>query len=136
MSVRQQGGFSIVEVLIAIVILAVGMLALATTSIYATTQVRVADLKTERSLAAQEFIEQLRAGPWTSVTTRPQASAVRTGSYDVWWTVTNLNASLRRVDVITRGPGYRTWRVGGKTRSGWTNAAVDTFRVEIVNAAF
>ena len=127
MSVRSKEGFTIVEVLIAIVILAVGMLALATTSIFATTQVKIADMKTERSLAVQEVVEQLRAGPWTSVTNLAFSNGTTAGSYRVWWRVTPINGNLRRVDVFTRGPGY----ISGQ---GWTSLDTDTFTVEIANA--
>ena len=129
MNVRARDGFTIVEVLIAIVILAVGMLALATTSIFATTQVKVADLKTEQSLAVQEAVEQLRASTWPTVVSRPFTSAISAGSYQVWWNVTAVdgNPNLRRVDVFTRGPGY----ISG---SGWTSVDNDTFTVEIANA--
>ena len=127
MSVRSQEGFTIVEVMIAIMILAVGMLALATTSIFATTQVKVADLKTEQSLAVQEAVEQLRAGPWASVTSLASGSAIDAGSYEVWWNVTSINTNLRRVDVFTRGPGY----ISGQW---WTSIDTDTFSVEIANA--
>jgi type IV pilus assembly protein PilV len=126
-SVRSKDGFTIVEVIIAIVILAVGMLALASTSIVATTQVKIADLKTERSLAVQEVIEQLRAGPWTSVSNHAFSNGTTAGSYRVWWRVTAVNPNLRRVDVFTRGPGY----ISGQ---GWTSLDTDTFTVEIANA--
>jgi type IV pilus assembly protein PilV len=127
-SVRTNEGFTIVEVIIAIVILAVGMLALATTSIVATTQVKIADMKTERSLAVQEVVEQLRAGPWTSVTTHAFANGTMAGSYRVWWRVTPINNNLRQVDIFTRGPGY----ISGQ---GWTTMDTDTFTVEIANAS-
>jgi hypothetical protein len=103
------------------------MLALATTSIFATTQVKIADLKTERSLAVQEVVEQLRAGPWTAVSNRALSNGTTAGSYRVWWRVTPINANLRRVDVFTRGPGY----ISGE---GWTSMDTDTFTVEIANA--
>ena len=127
MSVRSKEGFTIVEVLIAIVILAVGMLALATTSIFATTQVKVADLKTERSLAVQEVVEQLRAGPWSSVVANPLSNGTMAGSYNVWWSVRTISPHLREVEIKTRGPGY----ISGQ---GWTTMDVDTFTVQIANA--
>ena len=126
MSVKSNEGFTIVEVIIAIVILSVGMLALAMTSIFATTTVRIADLKTERSLAVQQAVEQLRAGPFTSVTTNAFSNGTTAGAYRVWWRVTPINGNLRRVDVFTRGPGY----ISGQ---GWTNLDTDTFTVEIAN---
>ncbi|HUF12907.1 MAG TPA: prepilin-type N-terminal cleavage/methylation domain-containing protein [Longimicrobiales bacterium] len=119
-----RGGFTIVEVLIAIVILAVGMLALATTSIFATTQVRIADLKTEESLAVQRVIEQLRSVPFDSLRARSEANAEEVGAFDVWWSLTPQNRYLTRVTLFTRGPGYRTG-------TGWVPAVLDTFVVEI-----
>jgi len=126
-SVRKDG-FTIVEVMIAIVILAVGMLALATTSIFATTQVKLADLKIEQSLAVQEAVEQLRASQWTAVVDRSFSTAIDAGSYSVWWDVSpvNGNTNLRQVDVFTRGPGY----ISGE---GWTATDTDTFTVQMAN---
>lgn len=123
-----RAGFTIVEVLIAIVILAVGMLALATTSIFATTQVRVADLKTEQSLAVQQVVEQLRSIPYDDVVTRAENSAEQVGSFEVWWTVAPQNRFLSEVVLYTKGPGY----VNG---IGWNPAVRDTFVVEIANSA-
>ena len=119
-----KGGFTIVEVMIAIVILAVGMLALATTSIFATTQVKVADLKTEQSLAVQQTIEMLRAMPFDSIRTRSEASLLDTGTYDVWYDVTDDTRFLKTVTLFTRGPGYRSGQ-------GWVPLARDTFTAEI-----
>ena len=123
-SERANGGFTIVEVLIAIVILAVGMLALATTSIVATTQVKIADLKTERSIAMQQAVERLRAMPFDSVRSRPQSSALQFGSYRVWWDETPQGRYLSTITVVTEGPGYRSG-------SGWTPAVRDTLVVDI-----
>jgi prepilin-type N-terminal cleavage/methylation domain-containing protein len=119
-------GFTIVEVLIAIVILAVGMLALATTSIFATTQVKVADLKTEQSLAVQQVTEMLRAMPYDSLENRVEDSAEQVGSFDVWWSMTPQGRFLSTVTVFTKGPGYR---IG----SGWVPEERDTFVVEIAH---
>ena len=117
-------GFTIVEVLIAIVILAVGMLALATTSIFATTQVKVADLKTEQSLAVQQTIEMLRAMPFDSMRARSEGNALDTGTYDVWYNITSNSRYLRTVTMFTKGPGYRSGQ-------GWVPLARDTFTVQI-----
>lgn len=121
---RATGGFTIVEVLIAIVILAVGMLALATTSIVATTQVKIADLKTERSVAVQQALERLRSIPFDSIAPLDEANAMQFGSYRAWWTVTEQGRFMSTIRVITEGPGYRAG-------SGWAPAVVDTFAVDI-----
>ncbi|HEX6589353.1 MAG TPA: prepilin-type N-terminal cleavage/methylation domain-containing protein [Longimicrobiales bacterium] len=121
---RANDGFTIVEVLIAIVILAVGMLALATTSIVATTQVKIADLKTERSVAVQQAVERLRAIPFAQVAPLPEASAMQFGAFRVWWNETPRGRYLSTITVITEGPGYRAG-------SGWATAVRDTFVVDI-----
>lgn len=125
---NDRGGFTIVEVMIAIVILAVGMLALATTSIFATTQVKVADLKTEQSLAVQEYIEMLRAMPFDSIRTRTEANAITSESYQVWWTVTTDSRYLKTVTLFTKGPGYRSGQ-------GWVPLSRDTFVAQITENA-
>lgn len=124
---RANEGFTIVEVLIAIVILAVGMLALATTSIVATTQVKIADLKTERSIAVQHAIERVRAIPFADISSLPADSAMQFGSYAVWWDAPPAgyqNRYLRTVNVITRGPAY-------SAGSGWQPEVEDTIVVGI-----
>ena len=117
-------GFTIVEVLIAIVILAVGMLALATTSIVSTTQVKIADLKTERSIAVQQAVERLRAIPFANVAPLAKADAMEFGSFIVWWDERESGRYLSTITVYTEGPGYRAG-------SGWQSAVVDTFVVDI-----
>mgnify|MGYP000433428335 CR=1 FL=1 len=119
-------GFTIVEVMIAMVILAVGLLALATTSIYATTQVRVADLKTEQSLAVQEVVERMHAIPFNSVTARSSSAPDTVGSFRLWWDVQQPTTYVKRVTIYTSGPAYRN-------TGGWMPAKVDTFRVEIAD---
>lgn len=119
-----RGGFTIVEVLIAIVILAVGMLALATTSIFATTQVRVADLKTEESLAVQQIIEQMRSIPFDSLRARTETDAEQVGSFEVWWSLTPQTRFLTEVTLFTKGPGYLSG-------VGWNPTVRDTFVVQI-----
>ena len=118
------GGFTIIEVLIAIVILAVGMLALATTSIFATTRVKLADLRTEQSVAVQQAVELLRSMPYDSIRARTYTNALSVNAYDVWWNVTPQGRFLNRVTLFTEGPGY-------DAGSGWVEAERDTFLVEI-----
>lgn len=60
-------GFSMVEVIIAIVVLAVGVLGFAGTTAYIVRQVTLADVMTERSAALQSTIERLQAMDFDSV---------------------------------------------------------------------
>lgn len=131
MSERQQNmrrdgrdGFTLVEVVIALVILAVGLLALASTSIFSTTQIRVADLKTEESLAVQQVAERLQALPFDSVKTVAKGSGQTVGAYQLWWSVSNTGTNLRDVRIYTQGLGY-------KNGKGWSPTVQDTFAIQI-----
>ena len=58
---RRTSGFTLIEVMVAIVILAVGLMGLAGSTTYIVRQVLVSELRTERMLAVQSAIERIRA---------------------------------------------------------------------------
>ncbi len=98
---RGSAGFTLVEVVIALVILSIGVLGLAGTTGHSLRATTLADLRSERSAALQSVIEQLRALPFDSVT----AGTDTLGLYLVEWQSTprgNLGKDLR---IITVGPG-------------------------------
>jgi prepilin-type N-terminal cleavage/methylation domain-containing protein len=103
----QPGGFSLVEVIVAMVILAAALLAMAASMGAVATQVNVAKLRTERSAAVQQVIEEeLHGRAFGELATRPQNQAVPVGRFQAWWTVELQGTNLRRVTIVTRGPGY------------------------------
>jgi prepilin-type N-terminal cleavage/methylation domain-containing protein len=106
------GGFSLVEVVIAIVILSFGLLAMAASTGYVATQLRSTSFDTQRNLARQQVIEQLRSTIFANLATNTTGQTV--GRYTVRWNVTALNSSQRSVQVITAGPAYRSGR-GSRT---------------------
>ncbi len=99
------GGFSLVEVVVAMLVLSFGLLAMAASTGYVASQLRSTTWDTQRNLARQQIIEQLRATIFTNVTTNSTGQAV--GPYTVRWNVTNVSGAQRRVQVITTGPAYR-----------------------------
>ena len=99
------GGFSLVEVVVAILVLSFGLLAMAASTGYVATQLRSTTWDTQRNLARQQVIEQLRATVFANVTTNTTGQAI--GPYTVRWNVTNVSAAQRRVQLITTGPAYR-----------------------------
>jgi prepilin-type N-terminal cleavage/methylation domain-containing protein len=96
----QRAGFTLVEVIVAIVVLAVGLLGMAATTTVLLRQITLADLSTERSMALQTTLERLRATPFDSV--RAGADTVR--NFQVSWTVTDL-FQWKDVEIVTMGPG-------------------------------
>ena len=125
-----RGGFSIVELIIALVILTVGMLALAAGSGYTTVEVRTSALRTQRTAAIASVVEQLRSRAYTTeafdtLHALVRGSAKVVGSDSVWYDLTpdqvvNGITFTRRVTVYTKGPRYQS-------HTGWTSTAVDTF---------
>ena len=98
-----RAGFSLVEVIIAVVILAVGVLGLAGTTAYIVRQVTLADMLTERSAARQTVIEKVNALPLASVT----GGSETVGVFKVTWTAV-AGSGRSEVTVITLGPGVAT----------------------------
>ena len=98
-----RGGFTIVELVIAIIILAFGVLGLAGTTMLVVRQVTLADVNTERAAALQAVVERLRATNTNTLTNGSQTI----GSFAVSWTVTDSTALSKTVRVITTGPGLR-----------------------------
>jgi Tfp pilus assembly protein PilV len=118
------GGFSLLEVVVAMLVLTIGMFAMAATSGYMSIQVRVADLQTERAAAVQEAVEQIRGTRFADIESRTEAHALEIGAYQVWWDVERDGFSLLHLNVHSSGPGYVTGQ-------GWSAAVVQTSRVSV-----
>ncbi|MBI4546034.1 MAG: prepilin-type N-terminal cleavage/methylation domain-containing protein [Gemmatimonadetes bacterium] len=121
MSARRapSAGFSLVEVMVAIVVLAIALLAMASATGFILTQVRSADLRTERSAVVRQVTEDLWSVHFDSVTTRAQSAALSVSGYTVWWDVTSVNIKLKRVNIYTQGLGFEPGQ-------GLVNTVVDT----------
>ena len=99
----RQDGFSIVEILVATMILTFGLLAMAASNAYVATHLKSTTYTTQRTQAKERMVEQLRAMPYANVTTTSTAQSV--GRYSMTWNVTTANTA-KRVALITSGPGY------------------------------
>ena len=99
-SIRSKG-FSMVEVLIALLILAVSLLALAGLMVTTTKNSSFGGHMTEASTFAQDKLEQLRVSPWAGITTGNDTALGSTGiTYTRNWTVTqNTDGTQRWVSI-------------------------------------
>ena len=116
-------GFSLVEVIIAMVVLTVGMLALASSTGYISAEIRNSTWNTQRAFARNAIVERLRSIPFDSVATT--GTPLTIGRYDMTWTSTDVNQNLKSVLVIASGPSYRLGRVTRVT-------VVDTYSINII----
>ena len=119
----RRAGFSMVEVIIAIVILCVGVLGLAGTTAYIVRQVTLGDLMTERSAAFQTIIDRLQSRPFDSV----GSGADSVGIFSIRWNSTPVGTQIKIVEMITVGPG-----LGGALVPTNNPQAVDTFTFRIL----
>ena len=97
-----RAGFSLVELVIAVIVLTFGVLGLAGTTALVVRQITLSDVNTEREAALQTVVERLRATSTGSIS----SGSTTVGSYTIGWAVTDSsNAKSRTVRVITTGPG-------------------------------
>jgi len=104
-----RSGFTMVEVIFAIMILAVGLMGMAGTTVMVVRQVTLADLTTERSAALQTTLEELRARPFDNLNDGVDS----VGIYQVSWSVTKPTGQWAVVEVVTMGPGMAHAEGGG-----------------------
>jgi prepilin-type N-terminal cleavage/methylation domain-containing protein len=98
---RVKSGFSLVELIVAVVILSVGVLSMAGTSTWVARQITLARLSTERAVARQSAIETIRAMPFASAV----GGAGTFGIFDVGWTVSEDAGNYKTFEVVTVGLG-------------------------------
>ncbi len=96
-----RSGFSLVEVVVAMLVLTVGLLALAAGTGWVIRSVEVARIETARSAALQTGIEQVRATPFDDLT----GGSVAVGEYQVTWTELETTNRSRLFGFEVVGPG-------------------------------
>lgn len=118
-----------VEVVIAIVILAFGLLGMAGTTAVVVRQITLSDVATKRAAAQQSVVERLRAADWENLSTTLATGTETIGPYTVSWTVTAPSSQWGLLEVVTKGPGL------GQGTGGFpmlTDNVADTFTYRIL----
>jgi prepilin-type N-terminal cleavage/methylation domain-containing protein len=99
--VSSRGGFSLVEVVVAMLVLTVGLLALAAGTGWVIRSVEVARIETARSAALQSGIEQVRGTPFDDLA----AGSATVGNYQVTWREVEATNRSRLFEFAVVGPG-------------------------------
>lgn len=120
-----RGGFSIVELMVAVVLLAVGLLSMAGMSSYAMTRIRMSKVDTRRGAVVTSTVEQLRAkmddvSGFDSVHAVLSSGPLTVQGYKVWYDIAALAPEFdrKKITVYTEGAAYR---------GGWKTTVRDTF---------
>lgn len=93
-------GFTLVEIVIALLVLTLGALALAASTVSVVRQGLMSDLKTERVSARRAVIETIHALPYEDVT----EGADTLGRFVVAWSVRTETSALKELAIVTEGP--------------------------------
>jgi type IV pilus assembly protein PilV len=106
---KRSNGFSLIEVIIALFILAVALLALAGLMVSTTKNTSFGGHMTEASTFAQDKVEELKVSPWGSVVSGADTRTGSTGiNYSRIWTVRDNANSTQRWATITVNWNDRT----------------------------
>jgi len=118
-----RAGFTLVEIMVALIVLTIGVLGLAATTMFTIRQTTLSELTTKRAAALQTVIEELRSVDYDSV----RSGSDSVGSFKVSWSVTDGSRS-KAVEFVTLGPGLRA--TGGQPGIG--PSVADTFVYRII----
>lgn len=119
-------GFTMIEVIVAVVILTFGLLGLAGTTAWVIRTSTMAEAQTERTLALQSVIERIRAQPFANVS----AGSLNLGKFSASWTITASGAEYKTLEIVTTGPGMSG---GGSGLPSMSNNVADTFVYQVLN---
>ena len=96
-------GFTMVEIIVALVILTVGVMALGLLSGQFNRQTNISDMAVERASALQAAVEELRGTPFDDVA----AGSFTYDDYDVSWVLASSSTTYKELTITTVGPGMK-----------------------------
>lgn len=103
-----QGGFGLMEVILAMLFITVGIMAMGASTVQVLALVTHSELTTERGVAVREASERLRATPWNALETACDTSTFASERFTVTCTTTRPQNQLKKVRLISIGPAYGT----------------------------
>jgi len=104
-------GFSLIEVIVAIVILSVGILAMGASTGYVLNQVKASELRSDRMIAVRQASEELRAIDFNDLGAACGNQSFQIGRYAVTCSIQMAQPNLARVQLISTGPGFAQGRL-------------------------
>ena len=124
---RADAGFSLVELVMALFVLAFGVMGLATTTLFITRQLTLAEVTTSRVAAIQSVMERIRATPYDSI----KAGGDTIGPLVVSWAPIVTTAQTKSVQIVAVGPGQASMSETGSSPM-MSNAVTDTVMYRVL----
>lgn len=109
--ITARDGFSLIEVIVAMVILSVGLLAMGASTGYVLSQVKASELRSDRMIAVRQASEELRAIDFDDLGAACTGQTFNIGRYSVTCSVQASQLNLARVQLISTGPGFANRRL-------------------------
>ncbi|HUU50117.1 MAG TPA: prepilin-type N-terminal cleavage/methylation domain-containing protein [Nitrospinota bacterium] len=110
-------GMTLIEVLIALAVLSIALLAMAMTSLSVIRGNATNDMVTQAATVAQDKMEELKNIPFNNLNSGNDTA----GDYTRQWVVTNISATLRQITLTVSWPNRQ---------GGTSTFTVDTLRSE------
>lgn len=125
---RAERGFTLIEVLIAIVVLVFGLIAITNLFLVAGSSNTVANQATAASDVAAQVVENFKAQPWNSAqllattgtfngTPQQTNAVIGVGVINSWWSITNVDTRTKFIRVRSEGAGVLA---RGRSRAEFT----------------
>jgi len=102
---RDQGGFGLVELLVAVTIASIGLLSVAGLQLAVASQARVAEWRTSQALAAQEVFERMNQAGYAAAASGSDSATINGHIYRVNLTVTMPIVRVKQVTAVVAAVG-------------------------------
>lgn len=102
---RGEAGFGLIEAMIALVMLAIGLIAVAGLALTVAAQTRLAAWQTDQALVGQLVLERVHREGYAAATSGTETVSMGGNAYSVTLTVTNPSPRVKQVDALVSGVG-------------------------------
>jgi len=116
--IRDEAGLGLVEVMVSMIILSVGMLAIAGISLQVGTQTALATSQTDQSLAAQQVMERLQSSRYTNVSSGSDTVTIANRRYLVTRSVSTPTTRVKLIQLTVTAAGNRGRRTAARVYTG------------------
>jgi len=107
---RGRAGFGLIEPVVGIVLMSIGLLAMAGLALSVSAFQQEAMVRTAQALAGQELLEQAQRSPFASVVSGSDTVTIGNTTYPATRTVTQLGPWVKEIQVTIADPSGKTSR--------------------------